>query len=69
MIIGQGSERGNVGTMAAEWSLSEGERKNFEGVVSSRVTIRSNMKIGGNCYCPPENLSTELCTWRLDGIP
>lgn len=59
-MTGHGSEVGNSGTMATEGSPSEGEGKSFEGVVSSRVTVRSNVKTGRNCYYPPENSSPRL---------
>lgn len=68
MMTGHSSEGGNSGTMATEGSPSEGEGKSFEGVVSSRVTVRSNMKIGRNCYYPPENSSPRLWisgNWEL----
>lgn len=38
-----------------EGSPSEGPGESFEGVVSSRITLRSNTKTGGNCYYPSEN--------------
>lgn len=67
----QGNERGNEGTVTTEGSPSEGAGKSFEGVLFSKVTIRSNMKTGRNCIIP-QKISPELgisAYWELDGIP
>ena len=64
-ITGQDSERGNAGIVATEGSPCEGPEKSFDGVVSSRVTLRSNMKTGENCYYSSENLSPARDLYRL----
>ena len=51
--------------MATEGSPCEGPEKSFDGVVSSRVTLRSNMKTGENCYYSSENLSPARDLYRL----
>lgn len=64
-ITGQGSERGNAGIVAIEGSPCEGPEKSFEGVVSSRVILRTNTKTGENCYHPSENPSPAGDLYRL----
>lgn len=54
-ITGQGSERGSAGTVATEGSPSEGLGKSLKGVLSSKISLRSNMQTGGNCYYPSKN--------------